>query len=96
MKPLIAVLQLLPLVAQVDPAMAAIPDIQTAISDLIATAPLLAMMVYFYRALDERHRLLYDRYTVLNARYIRDVRAFAKLPADEFADDLNGLPREVP
>lgn len=56
---------------------------------LIALSPTIAVLVIYILRLEWRHSQLYERYTVLQVRYIRDIRAVGKLPADEFADDLN-------
>lgn len=47
------------------------------------------VLVFYIFRLEARHKDLQERYSTLLYRYIRDVRAIAKLPADEFADDLS-------
>lgn len=59
------------------------------IARLIDLAPVIAVLLLYIQRLEVRHEKLLDAYTTLHARYIRDIRAWARLPADAFADDLN-------
>lgn len=68
------------------------PDLLLKLVDL---APVVLVLVAYIVRLEARHRDLLDRYATLQARYIRDIRAIAKLPADEFADDLD-RPHKLP
>ena len=65
------------------------------IARLIDLAPVIAVLVLYIQRLEARHKELLERYNTLQARYIRDIRAWAKLPADEFADDLDAPLRTV-
>ena len=65
------------------------------IARLIDLAPVIAVLVLYIQRLEARHQRLMEAYTTLHARYIRDIRAWAKLPADEFADDLDAPLRTV-
>lgn len=56
---------------------------------LIDLAPVIVVLLLYIQRLEARHEKLLDAYTTLHARYIRDIRAWARLPADAFADDLN-------
>lgn len=56
---------------------------------LLDLAPVVTVLIIYILRLESRHKDLLDRYATLQARYIRDIRAIAKLPADEFADDLD-------
>lgn len=47
------------------------------------------VLVFYILRLEARHKELQERYSTLLSRYIRDVRAIAKLPDDEFSDDLS-------
>jgi hypothetical protein len=60
-----------------------------AIGRLIDLAPVITVLILYIIRLEARHEKLQGAYTVLLTRYLRDVRAWAKLPADEFADDLD-------
>lgn len=59
------------------------------IARLIDLAPVIVVLLLYIQRLEARHAALFERYTTLTTRYIRDIRAWAKLPADEFADDLD-------
>jgi acyl-homoserine lactone acylase PvdQ len=65
------------------------------IARLIDLAPVIAVLILYIQRLEARHQKLMEAYITLHARYIRDIRAWAKLPADEFADDLDAPLRNV-
>jgi hypothetical protein len=67
-----------------------------AIVALLELSPVIAVLFFYILRLENRHKDLYERYVTLTSRYIRDIRAFAKLPADEFADDLNTAMKKDP
>lgn len=59
------------------------------IARLVDIAPVVAVLLWVIFDLKKQRDDLMNRYTTLHTRYVRDIRAWAKLPADAFADDLN-------